>query len=140
MGFESAQMLHRDFERLLNAGARWQWRPTNDLVETLRERKDPEEIERIQEAADVAQRALERTVSQVRVGMTELAIAGVLEQSLRREGSEGFPFETIVASGPRSALPHARAADREVAARRLSAHRLRCRSSAATAPMSRARS
>jgi len=116
VGFESAHLLHRDFERLLNAGSRWQWRPTYDLVEALRERMDPQEIERIQEAADVAHRALERTVAQVRTGMTELAIAGVLEQSLRAEGSEGFPFETIVASGPRSALPHARAADREVAA------------------------
>ena len=116
VGFESAHLPHRDFERLLNAGSRWQWRPTYDLVEALRERKDPQEIERIQEAADVAHRALERTVAQVRTGMTELAIAGVLEQSLRAEGSEGFPFETIVASGPRSALPHARAADREVAA------------------------
>ena len=116
LGFESAHLEHRDFQRLLEAGARWQWRPSVDLVEALRERKDPQEIERIQEAADVAHRALERTVAQVRTGMTELAIAGVLEQSLRAEGSEGFPFETIVASGPRSALPHARAADREVAA------------------------
>jgi Xaa-Pro aminopeptidase len=116
IGFESAHLLHRDFERLLNAGARWQWRPTNDLVETLRERKDPQEVDRIKEAADVAHRALERAVAQVRAGMTELAIAGALEQSLRAEGSEGFPFETIVASGPRAALPHARAADREVGA------------------------
>jgi Xaa-Pro aminopeptidase len=116
VGFESAHLWHRDFERLLNAGARWQWRPTNDLVETLRERKDPSEVDRIKDAADVAHRALERTVAQVHVGMTELAIAGVLEQSLRAEGSEGFPFETIVASGPRSALPHARAAEREVRA------------------------
>jgi Xaa-Pro aminopeptidase len=115
LGFETAHVQHRDFQRLVEAGARWQWRPTVDLVETLRERKDPQEIERIQDAADVAQRALERTISQLRAGMTELAIAGVLEQSLRAEGSEGFPFETIVASGPRSALPHARAADREVA-------------------------
>jgi Xaa-Pro aminopeptidase len=46
--------------------------------------------------------------------MTELALAGVLERALREEGSEGFPFETIVASGPRSALPHARAGTREV--------------------------
>ena len=115
VGFESAHVLHRDFERLLNAGARWQWRPTNDLVETLRERKDPQEIERI--AGGGGRRARARSsarVPQVRAGMTELAIAGVLEQSLRAEGSEGFPFETIVASGPRSALPHARAADREV--------------------------
>jgi Xaa-Pro aminopeptidase len=40
----------------------------------------------------------------------------VLEKALRDEGSEGFPFATIVASGPRSALPHARSSSREIAA------------------------
>jgi Xaa-Pro aminopeptidase len=107
IGFESAHLLHRDFERLLSAGARWMWRPTTDLVESLRERKDPGEVARITEAAAVAGRALERTIERVRIGMTELQVAGVLEQALRDEGSEGFPFPTIVASGPRAALPHA---------------------------------
>jgi Xaa-Pro aminopeptidase len=111
-GFESGHLLHRDFQRLLEGGARWTWRPTTDVVEQLRERKAPEEIALIRDAAGVAERALERTLAQVRPGMTELAIAGALEHALRDEGSEGFPFETIVASGPRAALPHARAADR----------------------------
>lgn len=114
LGFESGHLLHRDFERLMSAGSRWQWRATNDLVETLRERKGPDEIASIARAADVATRALEATVSRVRTGMTELEIAGLLEQALRAEGSEGFPFETIVASGPRAALPHARASERRV--------------------------
>ena len=109
IGFESAHLLHRDFQRLMEAGARWQWRPTLDLVETLRERKDPDEVRLIERAANVAIRALERTLAEVRVGMTELQVAGVLERALRDEGSEGFPFPSIVASGSRSALPHARA-------------------------------
>jgi Xaa-Pro aminopeptidase len=46
--------------------------------------------------------------------MTELEVAGVLEQALRAEGSEDFPFPTIVASGPRAALPHARASSRRI--------------------------
>ena len=108
-GFESAHLLHRDFQRLLEAGARWQWRPTLDLVETLRERKDDGEIALIEQAAAVATGALDRTLSAVRAGMTELEVAGVLEKALRDLGSEGFPFPTIVAAGPRSALPHARA-------------------------------
>ena len=112
MGFETAHIQHRDFQRLVEAGARWQWRPTADLVETLRERKDSDEIALIRQAAGVATRALERTLPQLHAGMSELEVAGVLEKSLRDEGSEGFPFPSIVASGPRSALPHARSSSR----------------------------
>ena len=68
------------------------------LVETLRERKDDNEIARIREAADVATRAIGRTLPDVRAGMTELQVAGLLEKALRDEGSEGFPFPSIVAS------------------------------------------
>ena len=113
-GFESAHILHRDFQRLLEQGSRWQWRPTLDLVETLRERKDADEVALIREAGGVATRALGTTFGQVRAGMRETEIAGILEKALRDEGSEGFPFPTIVASGPRSALPHARSSSREV--------------------------
>ena len=49
-GFESAHIVHRDFQRLLEAGPRPRWRPTTDLVETLRERKDPYEVARIRDA------------------------------------------------------------------------------------------
>ena len=114
IGFETAHIQHRDFQRLVESGARWQWRPTVDLVETLRERKDAEEISRISDAAGVATRALGRTIPQIGVGMTELQVAGVLEHSLREEGSEGFPFPTIIASGPRAALPHARSSARAI--------------------------
>jgi Xaa-Pro aminopeptidase len=62
----------------------------------------------------VATAALERTLPQVRVGMTELAVAGVLEKALRDAGSEGFAFPSIVASGPRAALPHALSSSREI--------------------------
>ena len=114
MGFETAHIQHREFQRLVEAGARWQWRPTADLVESLRERKDDQEIALIRAAAGVADRALERTLPQVRIGMTELEVAGVLEKALRDEGSEGFPFPSIVAGGPRSALPHARSSPRRL--------------------------
>ena len=44
--------------------------------------------------------------------MTELSVAGILERELRNAGSEGFAFPSIVASGPRSALPHAHSSAR----------------------------
>jgi Xaa-Pro aminopeptidase len=114
VGFESAQLLHRDFARLMQQGDQWMWRPTLDLVEGLRETKDADEVASIQRAARVATAALERTVALVRPGLTETQVAGLLERELREGGSTGFPFETIIASGPRSALPHARASDRAV--------------------------
>lgn len=114
VGFESHHLVHRDFQRLLEQGARWQWRPTIDLVETLRERKDEDELALIARAASIAVSALESAIAEVRGGMTELEIAGVLERALRNGESEGFPFPTIVASGERSALPHARSSERAV--------------------------
>ena len=114
LGFETTHIQHRDAQRLVEAGARWQWRPTMDLVESLRERKDAGEIARIADAATVATRALGRTLPDLQAGMSELQVAGVLEKALRDEGSEGFPFPSIVASGPRSALPHARTSPRTI--------------------------
>jgi len=113
-GFESANLVHRDFQRLVEAGARPRWRATTDLVEMLRERKDPDEVARIRAAAAMATSALEATLPAIHAGMTELEVAGVLEKSLRDAGSEAFPFPSIVASGPRSALPHARSSSREI--------------------------
>lgn len=113
-GFESAHLVHRDFQRLLEAGSRWHWRPTADLVEALRERKDEMELMYIRDAVAVAERALELAVPQICAGMTELDVAGVLESALRRAGSDGFAFPSIVASGPNSARPHARPTNRRL--------------------------
>ena len=115
VGFESAHLLHRDFARLLDDGRRWQWRPSTEMVEALREVKDADEVARHAEAARIALAALAVTLDRVRAGMSELAIAGALEGALRAAGSEDFPFATIVASGPRTALPHARASTRALA-------------------------
>ena len=118
IAFESAHVSHADFQRLVEppqGGARWQWRPSVNLVEALRERKDESEIAHIRAAVEIAERALQRTTEQVRAGMTELAICGILEGELRVCGSRSHPFETIVASGERAALPHARSSERAVA-------------------------
>jgi Xaa-Pro aminopeptidase len=112
VGFESAHLFHRDFQRLLESGSRWQWRPTMGLIESLRECKDETEIAHIRDAVTCAEAALEMTVPRVKAGMSELEIAGVLEQSLRSMGSEDFAFSSIVASGPNAAKPHARPTSR----------------------------
>lgn len=119
VAFESAYVTHADFQRLVDppqGASRWQWRPSVNLVEALRERKDPDELAHIREAARIAEEALGRTVESVRQGMTELDVCGILEGALRACGSQAHPFETIIASGDRAALPHARSSARAVRA------------------------
>ena len=116
VGFESSHLTHRDFQRLLEQGDRFTWRATTECVERLRARKDADEVARIREAGAVATSALARTIDSVRPGLSELEVCGILERHLREAGSEAHPFPPIVASGPRSALPHARAGRERIAA------------------------
>src|SRR5438552_15771084 len=88
VGFESARLLHRDFQRLLTDGTRWQWRPQLNLVEALRESKDADEVALIRRAGEIATRGLAKTLKEIRPGMSELNVAGILETPLRDEGSE----------------------------------------------------
>jgi len=116
VGFEGHALTVREAERLVAGGKPWRWQPAGELVEALRVRKDQGEIAAIRDAAALAAEALRITLARVRPGLSENAIAGILEGELRRLGSEAHPFPTIVASGPRSALPHARSSDRTVGA------------------------
>ena len=113
LGIESHAMTVRDAERLSGL-TRHRVVPTVELVERLRAVKTPEEVAAIRGAASLAQDALAELLPTVRAGQSELEIGAVLEGALRRRGSEWHPFPTIVASGPRSALPHARTSNRVV--------------------------
>ena len=117
IGFEAHSVTVKDAERFGSpAAAAWRWKPAGELVERLRVRKDASEVAAIRSAAMLAAEALRETLASVRPGQTELEIAARLEAALRRRGSEAHPFPTIVASGPRSALPHAHTSSRTVAA------------------------
>lgn len=116
LGFEAATMSVSEAERMRGEGSGREVRATAGLVERLRQRKDPDEVAAIREAARLAGEALEATLGAVRAGQRELDIALRLEQELRVRGSEWHPFPTIVASGARSALPHAGTSIRETEA------------------------
>ncbi len=102
IGFESSHLIHRDFQRLLEHGARLQWRPTTELVETLRVAKDDGELACIRHAVDIAERALRATLPLIAPGQTETQVAGLLERELRQAGSEAFPFARSQDVSPQS--------------------------------------
>ena len=87
---------------------------TTGLVEQLRIVKDAGELARIEQACDIADVALAQVKERLTQGLTEAEFAAELEFEMRRRGSDGPSFETIVASGPNSAMPHARPTGRRI--------------------------
>ncbi|HUP04836.1 MAG TPA: Xaa-Pro peptidase family protein [Bryobacteraceae bacterium] len=81
--------------------------PVTGWIETLRMVKSPEEIGRIRRSVLLNSRAFEQAVSRLHPGVSERDFAAELEYRMRRLGAEKPSFETIVAGGVRSALPHA---------------------------------
>lgn len=88
--------------------------PCRELVESLRLRKDEDEIQAMREAAAIAAAVMERAIHLVRPGSTEREIAIEIEHLLRLNGADAAAFDVIVAAGPNSALPHARPSEREM--------------------------
>jgi Xaa-Pro aminopeptidase len=107
--FEAANLTCAQFEQLSKeAGNSLQLKPAGDLIEELRVVKDRGEIEAIRSAGRVTAEVFAEMLPHVRPGVTEQDLAAEIEYRMRKKGAEGAAFETIVASGPRSAYPHAR--------------------------------
>ncbi|MDD5475733.1 MAG: Xaa-Pro peptidase family protein [Syntrophales bacterium] len=85
-------------------------------IDGMRSRKDAGEIGRLKTAASIGARALGKTIESIRPGMRERECAALIDWNLVMEGSEKPSFDTIVASGANSALPHARPGSRRVEA------------------------
>jgi Xaa-Pro dipeptidase len=80
--------------------------PVSGWVEGVRVVKDSAEEAFIREACQISDDALESVLPQIRLGMTELEIARALEREMLERGAEGLAFDSIVAGGPNSAIPH----------------------------------
>jgi Xaa-Pro aminopeptidase len=85
-----------------------------EFVESLRAVKDRAELECLEKAAAISDAALEEVLPGVQPGISERELAWELESFMRRNGSEPLPFDIIVASGPNSALPHAKPTNRAI--------------------------
>ena len=84
-------------------------------VDSLRQIKDAAEISCIRQACAVADKAFAEILNFVRAGIREVEVAAELEYFMRKFGSERAAFDTIVASGVRSSLPHGRASEKIIA-------------------------
>ena len=117
VGIETAHMTlvrHDWLERAL-AGSGVMLRGTTGLVESFRQVKDEPELATLREAGRRISRVMREMLSGLRTGRREREVAADIDWAIRDAGFEGPAFETIVAGGPNTALPHARPGERRLA-------------------------
>jgi Xaa-Pro aminopeptidase len=108
IGFERNRLTfggYLEIQEKLDLGA--SLRPTAGLVEKQRMIKSQQEVEAIRTSVQTYSKAFARAIAKIRPHMTETDLAAELEYQMRRLGAEKPAFETIVAAGARTALPHA---------------------------------
>ena len=114
IGFEAEDLTYGRWETLSAGGV--ELVPRRGLVEELRAVKDDAELEAVRRAAALTSEAYARFSEERFAGRTERELAWRLDELFHELGAEAPAFETIVASGPNSARPHARPSDRKVGA------------------------
>lgn len=113
VGYEASSLTCDQFQQLrTEAGRTIRLRPAGDLIEELRVVKDRGEIEAMRSAGRITAKVFEDLRTRVKPGVEERDLAAEIEYRMHKRGADGAAFETIVASGPRSAHPHARSSSK----------------------------
>lgn len=113
IGFEDETMTvaeHRLYSEKLQA----ELVPASAFLRELRAQKDPEELERMEQAQRIAEKALGQILAEIRPGVTEKEIAARLQYLMLHFGAERMSFDPIVASGPNGSMPHAVPTERKI--------------------------
>lgn len=114
IGYETMKVSDHTISRLKELCPDVNWVPIPDFALSTRSVKDEEEIKNIKTAVKIADDALSALIPEIKVGMTEREICARLEYNMARLGSEKPAFDTIVASGVRSSMPHGAPTNKKV--------------------------
>ena len=112
IGFESDHTTVTSFKALQNKLPQILWEPTSNIVELIAAVKDAEEIESLKTAIEITDAVFDEILPIIKVGVSESQIAADLSYKFKQHGAEGDSYDPIVASGWRSALPHATPTDK----------------------------
>ena len=113
IGFEEERMTVADF-RAYEEKLHCELRPASAVMRQLRQSKDEQEIGCMVQAQRIAEKAFTQLLTEIRPGVTERQLAARLQYLAISAGAEKMSFDTIVASGPNSSMPHAVPTDRAV--------------------------
>lgn len=114
LAFERNDLSFDFYDRLKSCFGRANLMPIEKAVEQFRAVKDEDEIEKIRIAEHIGDAAFAHVLEIIKPGMTEKEVAFEMELAMRRQGASGLSFDTIVASGVRSAMPHGVASDKKI--------------------------
>ncbi|HZK57954.1 MAG TPA: aminopeptidase P family protein [Clostridia bacterium] len=114
LGVEEDFMTYGEFIKFTDKLAETDMIPLEGAILKLRSVKTPDEIKNIEKAANIADEAFDYMLEFIKPGLAELDIALELEFFMRKKGASKLSFETIVASGVRSSLPHGAASSKIV--------------------------
>lgn len=117
IGIEKDYMTARFFETLQQAFPGAQFVSITRAIDEMRAIKTAEEIRCLRKAARMAEAGMKAALKAVKPGVTEIEIAAEAEYAMRKAGSEGLAFATMIASGPRTLLAHPYASARKVGKR-----------------------
>lgn len=114
MGYEDQSLLCSEFDRLKESLPVTSWVPLKGAADALRMIKTEEELVYLAKAEEIGEKAFEKLLPLLKPGMTELEAAAELEYLMKKEGAEDLSFNTIVASGLNSSMPHAIPGDKKL--------------------------
>lgn len=113
IGFEENYVTYANYKKYLEM-FKVNLIETEGLVESQRIVKEDDEIEKIKKACEIADESFEYVIKNIKKEMTEKQIAFELERQMILNGADGISFETIVASGENSSMPHAVPTERKI--------------------------
>jgi len=113
-GFDAHHTLYQTYQSWREHSPDVEFVPLANDIESIRECKESEEILAVRKAIQIATEAFSATLPKIAPGRTEKEIANELDYMMRVLGADAPAFETIVASGPRAALPHAHPTDKAI--------------------------
>ncbi len=114
VGFESQYLSVSMFENLKKLFPSASFVSKRSVIETIAAVKEESEIEAMKQAAAITDKVFKKVLLALKPGVRELDIAAEISYWHQRMGADGDAFESIVASGPRGALPHGRATEKKI--------------------------
>ncbi|MBD3229845.1 MAG: M24 family metallopeptidase [Candidatus Lokiarchaeota archaeon] len=113
-GIEEQYITKKDFDDLRKKNSNLEFIDAGKILDDLRAVKSEGELKKLRKSAEIADRGMQKAIESIEPGKKEIDIAAIAEYEMRKNGSEPIAFDTIVASGPRSAFPHAKSTENKI--------------------------